>query len=107
MRLFAIGILCAFAGACAHVSPSAENYDGIPATRFVYRNAVYRAYDVPASGIFLLSRSRESGNSYDQHDIDAAARAYFLEIGRSQCLVLGIEEKGTDQWEVKYRCDLR
>lgn len=107
MRLLAIVLIFALTSACSHVSPSTETYDGIPFTRFVYENTVYRAYDVPASGRFLLSRSRESASNNDQHDIDAAARAYFSEIGRSQCLIIGIEEKGTDKWEVKYRCELQ
>lgn len=106
MRLLAICLVCAFASACSHVSPSAETYDGIPATRFVYRNAVYRVHDVPASGRLLLTRSREDSSNHDQHDIDGAARMYFSEIGRSQCLILEIQERDTDRWEVKYSCQL-
>ena len=107
MLYFAVCFICVFIGACSHVSPSAENYDGVPATQFNYRDAVYRAHDIPASGMLLLSRSRESGRNHDQHDIDAAARAYFSGIGRPQCLILAIEEKGADRWEIKYSCQLQ
>lgn len=107
MRFFAILLVSALACACSHMTPTVENYDGIPATTFNYRNATYRVSDVPASGTLLLSRTRERAGNYDQHDIDAAARTYFSEIGRSQCLILGIEEKGTDRWEIKYNCRLR
>jgi hypothetical protein len=74
---------------------------------------VYRASDVPASGMLLLSRTPEgettilSGINRNQHDIDSVARTYFLEVGRSDCLILDIQEKGPDKWEVKYSCQLR
>ncbi len=106
MRFPTILLICALAAACSHISQSTESYEGIPATRFTYRNVVYRAYDVPASGMLLLSRSQESGSNVERHDIDAAARAYFAEIGRPQCLVLEIKDKGTEQWEIKYSCRL-
>jgi hypothetical protein len=107
MRFFAILLVSALACACSHTTSTVENYDGIPATTFNYRNATYRVSDVPASGKLLLSRSQEIRLTGEQHDIDAAVRTYFSEIGRSQCLISKIDERGTDQWEVKYSCQLR
>jgi hypothetical protein len=97
--------------ACAHITRTDQGYEGVPAKEFIYLNTRYLARDVPASRRLLLSRATDGDaligigrHRYSKHDIDAAVRTYFSEVGKQGCLVQHISEITSDSWEVSYVC---
>jgi len=109
------GLLSLAAGvalaACAHITRVDQSYEGVPAKEFIYLSTRYQAHDIPASRRLLLSRATEGDalisigrQRYSKHDIDAAVRTYFFEVGKQGCLVQHISEITSDSWEVTYVC---